>query len=110
MTHTMEHRGPDDSGHFVDESISLGHRRLSILDLSAEGHQPMFDSDQEIVIVYNGEIYNFFDLEEELKSKGYKFRSKTDTEMILYAYKEWGPECLNHFIGMFAFVIYEPKA
>lgn len=109
MTKTITHRGPDDSGHYIDNYMSLGHRRLSILDLSSEGHQPMFDQNKEIVIVYNGEIYNFLELEDELKKKKYQFRSRTDTEMILYAYKEWGADCLKHFIGMFAFVIYDIK-
>ena len=105
----MTNRGPDDSGHYVDDYISIGHRRLSILDLSCAGHQPMFDKNKEIVIVYNGEIYNYIEIKQELKKKGYTFKSKTDTEMILNAYKEWGPECIKRFIGMFAFVIYEIK-
>ena len=100
MTNTMSNRGPDDSGHYVDDYISIGHRRLSILDLSCAGHQPMFDKNKEIVIVYNGEIYNYIEIKQELKKKGYTFKSKTDTEMILNAYKEWGPLCIKRFFSI----------
>ena len=108
MTDSIRHRGPDDSGHFVNDNVSLGHRRLSIIDLSSAGHQPMFDDNKEIMIIYNGEIYNFKEIRDELKKK-YRFNSKTDTEMILYAYKEWGTECIKKFVGMFAFAIYDVK-
>lgn len=109
MTKEISHRGPDDSGYYVDDFISLGHRRLSIIDLSSKGHQPMFDKDEEIIIVHNGEIYNYRKIKNELEKKGYIFKSRTDTEVILNAYKEWGYECIKRFIGMFAFAIYDKK-
>lgn len=90
-----------------DFTIAFGHRRLSILDLSSCGHQPMSSQDQSIVVTYNGEIYNYRDLRKELETIGYKFSSKTDTEIILYAYQEWGIECLNKFNGMFAFILHD---
>ena len=105
MNDALRHRGPDDSGIWIEKNIGFGHRRLSIIDLSDAGHQPMeFD---DLVIVYNGEIYNFLELRKELESKGYRFKSKTDTEVILASYKEWGTGCLDKFRGMFAFVIYD---
>ena len=105
MNDSMIHRGPDDGGIWIEENIGLGHRRLSIIDLSDAGHQPMVYDD--LVIVFNGEIYNFLDLRKELESRGYEFKSKTDTEVILASYKEWGIGCLDKFRGMFAFVIYD---
>lgn len=107
MADTIAHRGPDDEGFFVDDNIALGHRRLSILDLSPAGHQPMFYGN--FVIVFNGEIYNYLEIRQELIAKGYIFKSETDTEVILAAYKEWGPKCLDRFNGMWAFVIYDRK-
>ena len=89
--------------------LGLCHRRLSILDLSPRGHQPMCNENEDLIITYNGEIYNYIELREELKSKGYRFYSETDTEVILNAYKEWGSECLNRFNGMWSFVIFEKK-
>ncbi|MBN4065890.1 asparagine synthase (glutamine-hydrolyzing) [Candidatus Amoebophilus asiaticus] len=87
--------------------LALGHRRLSILDLSAAGHQPMCTHDEQIWITYNGEVYNYIELREELKGKGYKFKTNTDTEVLLYAYMEWGQGCLSKLNGMWAFVIYD---
>lgn len=87
--------------------IAMGHRRLSIIDPSPKGHQPMITPDGRFVIVYNGEVYNYVELREKLKTKGYQFISDTDTEVILAAYNVWGPECLNRFIGMFSFVIFD---
>ena len=107
MTATLRHRGPDDNGIFLDNNVSLGHTRLSILDLSPKGHQPM--EVEDLVIVYNGEIYNFKELKEQLESKGYRFNSGTDTEVILYAYHCWGPSCAEKFDGMWAFCIYDKK-
>jgi len=107
MTDTIKHRGPDSEGFYADSFIGLGHRRLSILDLSRFGHQPMGTEDKQFIITYNGEIYNFQELRIELESLGYKFRSKTDTEVVLYAYVQWGAECLKRFNGMFAFAIWD---
>ena len=112
MTDTLHHRGPDDSGYFFDTTsdanIGLGHRRLSILDLSSHGHQPMDFSD--ITIVYNGEVYNFGEIKKELEALGYSFESNSDTEVILKSYHKWGLECVHKFNGMFAFTIYDKKS
>ena len=109
MTEALFHRGPDDSGLWIspDKKIGLGHRRLSIIDLSEAGKQPMSDRDEKLHIVYNGEIYNFLEVRKELEKKGCIFKSKTDTEVILYAYKTWGTDCLAKLNGMFAFAIYD---
>ncbi len=109
MTREMIHRGPDDEGFFIDREIGLGFRRLSILDLSQSGHQPMSNADRTLWIVFNGEIYNYIELREELKTLGYAFRSQTDTEVILAAYDAWGENCLNRFNGMWAFAIWDVK-
>lgn len=109
MNNTMEHRGPDDSGIYQsplgDFFLGLAHRRLSIIDLSPAGHQPMFGADGQICIVYNGEIYNFMELRNELAALGHRFHSQCDTEVILEGYLEWGIECLKRFNGMFAFCL-----
>lgn len=102
---SIKHRGPDDEGVYCDENIFLGHRRLAILDLSNDGHQPMFF--QEYAIVYNGEIYNYLELRHELSSLGHKFVTKTDTEVFLHAFAEWGNECFEKFRGMWAACIYD---
>ena len=107
MNCTLRHRGPDDEGIFVDENISLGHVRLSIIDLSSAGHQPMSNEDETVWMNYNGEIYNFQELKEELLEKGHIFKSKTDTELIIHAYEEYGFNCVNKFNGMWAFCIYD---
>lgn len=106
---TMIHRGPDDAGIWIspDRTIGLAHRRLSIIDLSEAGRQPMADDRNKIWVTFNGEIYNFQEIRRELEERGYSFRSNTDTEVILYAYKEWGTNCLQRFNGMFAFGIYD---
>lgn len=109
MTRALAHRGPDDKGIFIDQNVGLAHRRLSIIDLSKAGHQPMFYDNKNLAIVYNGEIYNYLEIREELQKKGYKFKSQTDTEVILASYKEWGPDCLQHFNGMWALAIYDRK-
>ena len=101
---TMNHRGPDDRGIYEDKFISLGHNRLSILDLSNDGHQPM--QYEELIIVYNGEVYNFKDIRKELIEEGYDFVSETDTEVVLKAFHKWGLSSVDKFIGMFAFAIY----
>lgn len=107
MTEMMAYRGPDDFGLYQDGDVRLGHRRLSILDLSAAGHQPMETSDGRLVIVYNGEIYNFRELRSELEALGYRFFTGTDTETILYAYQEYGLGCLEKLEGMFAFALWD---
>ena len=109
MINSMKHRGPDDNGKFIHKNIGLGFVRLSILDLSSAGHQPMFSYDKRFVIVFNGEIYNYIELRQELTSQGYKFVTGTDTEVILAAYDFWGKDCLNRFNGMWAFVIFDQK-
>ena len=127
MCRVLSHRGPDDEGMLLIKGdqyfeinnsrglpscangfeVGLGHRRLSIIDLSEAGHQPMCNEDATAWIVFNGEIYNFQGISEELKKDGHSFKSKSDTEVILHAYEEWGVECLNHFRGMFAFAIWD---
>lgn len=108
MMSVIKHRGPDDEGIFIKNNMGLGHVRLSIIDLSSAGHQPMFDLNGRYCIIHNGEIYNYLELKNELCSK-YRFVTRTDTEVILYAYQEWGIECLDRFNGMFAFAIYDTK-
>jgi len=107
----MVHRGPDDAGVWWSEdgSVGLGHRRLAIVDLSPAGHQPMQDFTGVFTIVFNGEIYNYRDLQQELIEKGHSFRSHTDTEVILAAYREWGVDCLSRLNGMFAFALYDAR-
>jgi asparagine synthase (glutamine-hydrolysing) len=107
MMAEIKHRGPDDEGIYLSENIGLGFVRLSIIDLSQSAHQPMFDESGRYVIIYNGEVYNYIEIREELKTKGYKFKSNGDTEVVLYSFLEWGNDCLNRFNGMFAFVIYD---
>ena len=108
---SLAHRGPDDAGIWwsKDNRVGLGHRRLSILDLSRAGHQPMHYAKSECTIVYNGEIYNYNSLRAELIKSGYSFNSTSDTEVILAAYHKWGLECLERLRGMFAFAIYDPE-
>lgn len=106
MISVIRHRGPDDEGMFFKDNAGLGHLRLSIIDLSKAGHQPMFDKSGRYCIVHNGEVYNYPELKEDLKNK-YSFISMTDTEVILYSYIEWGIKCLERFTGMFAFAIYD---
>ena len=107
MMVTMKHRGPDDEGSFLEKNIGLGFVRLSIIDLSSAGHQPMFSSDERYVIVFNGEIFNYIEIRDELKTFGYQFKTNTDTEVLLSAYLHWGEECQHKFNGMWAFVIYD---
>jgi len=107
----MIHRGPDDAGEWwsADGRVGLAHRRLSVIDLSSAGHQPMHDESRELSIVFNGEIYNYQELRVQLLTKGHTFRSHSDTEVILAAYREWGTECLSHLNGMFAFALYDAR-
>lgn len=107
MTDAVRHRGPDGSGHFVDGPFALGHRRLSILDLSEHGAQPMHDARDALVLTFNGEIYNYLEIRDELRAEGYTFRSDTDSEVILAAYDRWGEACVNRFNGMWAFAIFD---
>jgi asparagine synthase (glutamine-hydrolysing) len=107
MMQIMKHRGPDDEGVFIEKNVGLGFVRLSIIDLSAAGHQPMFSENKRFVITLNGEIYNYIEIREDLKQKGYTFKTNSDTEVLLVSYMEWGEECLHRFNGMWAFVIYD---
>ena len=109
MRDSLQHRGPDDEGMWQseDRTVSLGHRRLAIIDLSPRGHQPMSDSSGRLWITFNGEIYNYRELRRELETRGHQFRTLTDTEVILEAYREWGRDCLSRFNGMFAFGLYD---
>lgn len=111
MINVQAHRGPDDQGVFLDEKsgAALGSCRLSILDLSPKGHMPMSGADGQVWIVYNGEIYNFQQIRKELEQLGHRFSSRSDTEVVLKAYLQWGKECLSRFRGMFAFAIYDNR-
>ena len=108
MMSVMKHRGPDDRGIYVKDHVALGFVRLSIIDLSPAGHQPMISGDGRYVLIFNGEIYNYLELKEELKGK-YDFTTRTDTEVLLASYIVWGEKCLEKFNGMFAFVIYDAQ-
>lgn len=107
MTQSLVHRGPDDSGYFLDGAVGLGFRRLAILDLSPTGHQPMVSGDERFVLVFNGEIFNYVELRDELASLGYQFRSTGDSEVLLNAYRQWGSDCLQKLNGMWAFIVYD---
>src|SRR6516225_2381242 len=108
MTFAQVHRGPDDDGYFVENNVGLGHRRLSIIDLSG-GKQPIFNEDGSVVVVFNGEIYNFADLTADLIGRGHQFKTRSDTETIVHAYEEYGVNCMKDFRGMFAFAIWDRK-
>jgi len=107
MMECLARRGPDHEGCFSDGPMALGHRRLSIIDLSERSHQPMVDPELGLTLVFNGAIYNYRELRQELKAKGYHFFSEGDTEVILKAYAEWGERCVEHLIGMFAFALWD---
>jgi asparagine synthase (glutamine-hydrolysing) len=107
MTDTIHHRGPDAHGFFKDSWAALGHRRLSIIDLSTAGNQPMANEDGSLQIVYNGEIFNHAGLRPELERAGHIYSTHTDTETILHGYEEFGPKCLQRFRGMFAFALWD---
>ncbi len=106
MNDIQAHRGPDEDGLYFEPGVALAHRRLSIIDLSA-GQQPLFNEDESVVVVYNGEIYNFRELAEELTECGHRFRTHSDTEVIVHAWEEWGSRCVERFRGMFAFAIWD---
>jgi asparagine synthase (glutamine-hydrolysing) len=111
MVRRIAHRGPDDEGTWLSPSdqfpVMFGSRRLAILDLSAAGHMPMLSKDGRFVLTYNGEIFNYRELREELKRAGHRFNSSGDTEVVLAAYQQWGPSCLSRFNGMFAIAIWD---
>ncbi len=107
MADAIRHRGPDDSGYFTDGRVSLGHRRLSIIDLSRNGRNPIWNENRDICVVFNGEIFNYVEIREELEKKGHRFTSNTDTEVIVHSYEEYGEACVGRFIGFFAFALYD---
>jgi asparagine synthase (glutamine-hydrolysing) len=109
MTDAIAHRGPDGDGFYTDGPVGLGHRRLAIIDLSPAGRQPMANETADIIITYNGEVYNFQELQVELQALGHRFRSKTDSEVVVRAYEEWGERCVERFNGMFAFAVYDRR-
>ena len=108
MNSVIRHRGPDGEGELVDHEVGLGHRRLSIIDLGG-GAQPIGNEDGKLQIVFNGEIYNFIELRKELEAFGHQFRTKSDTEVIVHAYEQWGADCVKRFNGMFAFAIWDKR-
>lgn len=107
MTDRIKHRGPDASGKYTDDSIALGHRRLSIIDISEQGDQPIFNEDKSLVLVFNGEIYNYMEIREKLLAAGHKFATNTDSEVLIHGYEEYGTDLLNMLRGMFAFAIWD---
>ena len=106
MNDSQTHRGPDQDGLHIEDGVGLGHRRLSIIDLSS-GKQPLYNEDETVVVVYNGEIYNFQELAQELQAAGHTFRTRCDTEVIVHAWEQWGADCVKYFRGMFAFAIWD---
>jgi asparagine synthase (glutamine-hydrolysing) len=109
MTDAIAHRGPDGEGQYIDGPIGLGHRRLAILDLSPAGLQPMSNETGDVIVTFNGEIYNFQKLRVELEGLGHHFHSRTDTEVIVHGYEEWGNKCVERFNGMFAFAVWDAR-
>src|ERR1700685_1860210 len=109
MATSITHRGPDDEGYYFSGSLGLGFRRLSIIDLGG-GHQPMSDQTRSVWVVFNGEIYNFSELKRQLEDHGHVFQTKSDTEVIIHGYKQWGKDVLNHLNGMFGLAIWDEKA
>lgn len=109
MAEAMRRRGPDAQGVFVQGPVGLAHRRLSVIDLSATANQPMLNDEKDVAVAYNGEIYNFTELREELIRSGYRFKTRSDTEVVLHAYQEWGEECFARFNGMFACAIWDRR-
>src|SRR5437667_8338654 len=110
MITVMHHRGPDDEGIYIDGSLGLGHRRLSIIDLSSAGHQPMTNEDGTLWLTFNGEIYNYRELFPSLLAQGHQFRSRTDSEVILHAFESYGVECVHQFNGMWALALWDTRA
>src|SRR5437867_7914677 len=109
MTDVIAHRGPDGEGHWASGCAGLGHRRLAIIDLSPAGKQPMTNETGDVLITFNGEIYNFPELRKQLEALGHRFHSRTDTEVIVHGYEQWGAECVMHLNGMFAFAIWDVR-
>jgi len=109
MTDAIKHRGPDGEGQWIDNNVGIGHRRLAIIDLTSAGHQPMSSLDDRYILSYNGEVYNFKEIRNELKTIGYKFKSQTDTEVVLNSLVHWGKDALLKFNGMFAFALWDKK-
>ncbi|MDE6500598.1 MAG: asparagine synthase (glutamine-hydrolyzing) [Ruminococcus sp.] len=107
MMDRIRHRGPDAEGKYIDDGIALGHRRLSIIDVTSQGDQPIFNEDGSLVIIFNGEIYNYAEIRQELVSQGHKFRTNTDTEVLIHGYEQYGEKLLDKLRGMFAFVIWD---
>src|SRR5271169_3829209 len=108
MADSIRHRGPDDEGFYVSGQVGLGFRRLSIIDLST-GHQPLSNEDRTVWIVFNGEIYNYQELRNDLQSRGHRFKTKTDTEVIVHLYEEFGEACVEKLRGMFGFAIWDER-
>ena len=109
MMDAIRHRGPDASGRYVDADIALGHRRLSIIDISEQGNQPLYSEDDNLVLVFNGEIYNYREIRKELQKLGYRFRTQTDSEVLIYGYAAYGTKLLEKLRGMFSFVIWDKR-
>ena len=109
MTDVLAHRGPDGEGQYIDSFFGTGHRRLAILDLTPAGHQPMVSANKQFILSYNGQIYNFQELRAELERLGHQFHSKTDSEVVLNSWVEWGESCVHRFNGMFAFSIWDKR-
>ena len=107
MMDKIKHRGPDAEGSYIDNDIALGHRRLSIIDVSSVGDQPIYNEDGSLVIVFNGEIYNYKSIRDDLISAGHVFKTNTDTEVLIHSYEEFGAKLLNKLRGMFSFVIWD---
>src|SRR5215471_9157180 len=106
MNGSIAHRGPDGDGFHFEPGVGFGHRRLSIIDLEG-GKQPLYNEDNTVVVTYNGEIFNFKEVEKELLARGHRFRTRCDTEVIVHAWEEWGVDCLKRFNGMFAFALWD---
>lgn len=106
MNQTQVHRGPDEGEIYVEPGVGLGHRRLSIMDV-ASGQQPLFNEDGSVVVIFNGEIYNYRTLAKQLIEAGHQFKTHCDTEVIVHAWEEWGERCVDHFRGMFAFGVWD---
>ena len=109
MAHTIRHRGPDDEGYYADGPLGVAHKRLSIIDLSSAAHQPMTKEDGRLWIIFNGEIYNYQELRQQLVQRGHKLQSNSDTEVILHLYEDEGSKCVTKLNGMFAFVIWDRR-
>ena len=109
MTEAIRHRGPDEDGFWAGDRAALGHRRLSIIDRSG-GRQPVTNEDGNVLVIFNGEIYNHHDLRRDLEARGHRFRTRCDTEAIVHAWEEWGPACTERLHGMFAFAVHDVRS